>query len=287
MHEPVLLPEVIASLKPEPNHFLIDGTVGLGGHAEGFLARVLPGGRLLGIDRDADNLERARERLSGFGESVVLVQDSYANVKAHAYAHGFHHVNAVLLDLGFSSVHVDDPSRGFSFTHDGPLDMRYDRSQALTAERIVNTWLVDELARIFRQFGEETRARQAAEAIDACRGLARIQTTRQLVACLERVLPRQGKAHGATRVFQALRIAVNDELGQLERALPDFVDLLVPGGRIAIISFHSLEDRLVKRFLKSRMDLRLVNKRVITPSQEEVRKNPRARSAKLRVAEKL
>lgn len=165
--------------------------------------------------------------------------------------------------------------------------MRYDRSQALTAERIVNTWLVDELARIFRQFGEETRARQAAEAIDACRGLARIQTTRQLVACLERVLPRQGKAHGATRVFQALRIAVNDELGQLERALPDFVDLLVPGGRIAIISFHSLEDRLVKRFLKSRMDLRLVNKRVITPSQEEVRKNPRARSAKLRVAEKL
>ncbi len=287
MHQPVLLTEVVEHLKPEPNHLLIDGTVGLGGHAQVLLARVLPGGRLLGIDRDANNLASARERLSGFGNSTVLVRGSYSEVKTLAYAHGFTHVNAILLDLGFSSVHVDDPSRGFSFAHEGPLDMRYDQSQALTAGVIVNEWSQDELARIFRQLGEEPKAARAAEAIVTCRRDARIETTLQLAQCLELVLPRMGKTHGATRVFQALRIAVNDELGELERALPDLVDLLVPGGRIAIISFHSLEDRLVKQFLKSRSDLHLVNKHVITPSQEEVRKNPRARSAKLRVAEKI
>lgn len=287
MHEPVLLSEVVTSLKPEPNFLLIDGTVGLGGHAEALLARVLPGGRLLGIDRDAGNLESARERLSRFGDSVVLVQGTYANVKTHAVHHGFDSVNGILLDLGFSSVHVDDPIRGFSFANDGPLDMRYDQTQTLTAEVIVNEWSQEELARIFRQLGEEPKARQAAEAIVACRKEKRIETTAQLVACLAEDLPRQGRSHGATRVFQALRIAVNDELGELERALPDLVGLLAPGGRIAIISFHSLEDRLVKQFLKSRTDLHLVNKHVITPSQEEVRKNPRARSAKLRVAEKI
>lgn len=286
MHQPVLLTEVVEHLKPEPNHFLIDGTVGLGGHAEVLLARVLPGGRLLGIDRDANNLNSARERLSGFGNSAVLVRGSYAQVKTHAYAHGFTHANAILLDLGFSSVHVDDPSRGFSFAHEGPLDMRFDQSQTLTAEVIVNEWSQDELSRVFRIYGEEPRAARAAEAIVDCRKDVRLKTTTQLVQCLDGILPRQGRTHGATRVFQALRIAVNDELGELERALPDLVDLLVPGGRIAIISFHSLEDRLVKQFLKSRKDLKLVNKHVITPSQEEVRKNPRARSAKLRVAEK-
>lgn len=287
MHQPVLLSEVISYLKPEPNDLLIDGTVGLGGHAEVLLARVLPGGRLLGIDRDANNLEIARERLSRFGDNVVLVHDSYANAKSHAAHHGFDSVNGILLDLGFSSVHVDDPTRGFSFAHDGPLDMRYDQSQTLTVEVIVNEWSQDELARIFRQLGEDPRARQAAEAIVVCRKDKRIETTAQLVQCLASALPRQGRTHGATRMFQALRIAVNDELGELERALPDLVDLLAPGGRIAIISFHSLEDRLVKQFLKSRTDLHLVNKHVITPSQEEVRKNPRARSAKLRVAEKI
>lgn len=287
MHQPVLLREVIEHLKPEPNHFLIDGTVGLGGHAQALLARVLPGGRLLGIDRDAGNLESARERLARFGQSVVLVQGSYANVKTHAVHHGFDSVNGILLDLGFSSVHVDDPTRGFSFAHDGPLDMRYDQSQTLTAEVIVNEWSQDEISRVFRLYGEEPRAAAAAKAIVACRKDARIETTTHLVQCLDGVLPRQERTHGATRVFQALRIAVNDELDELTRALPDLVNLLVPGGRIAIISFHSLEDRLVKQFLKSRTDLRFVNKHVITPSQEEVRKNPRARSAKLRVAEKI
>ncbi len=286
MHQPVLLTEVIENLKPEPNDFLIDGTVGLGGHAQALLARVFPGGRLLGIDRDAKNLETARERLSGFGDAVVLVRDSYSHAKTHAAHHGFDRVNGILLDLGFSSVHVDDPTRGFSFVNDGPLDMRFDQSQMLTAEVIVNEWSQEELARVFRLYGEEPKAAQAAEAIVECRKVARIETTASLVECLSKALRRQGRTHGATRVFQALRITVNDELGELERALPDFVDLLVPGGRIAIISFHSLEDRLVKRFLKSRADLSLVNKHVITPSQEEVRKNPRARSAKLRVAEK-
>lgn len=286
-HIPVLQNEVSEYLKPEPKHFLIDGTVGLGGHAESLLARVLPGGRLLGIDRDAASLEIARERLSRFGDAVVLVNDSYSNAKMHACANGFTHVNSILLDLGFSSAHIDDPSRGFSFQVKGDLDMRYDRRQSLTAKVIVNEWSQDELARIFRQYGEEPLARQASMAIVTAREKTPLITTVQLAECLEKAFPRRGRIHPATRVFQAIRIAVNDELGELERALPDLVDLLVHGGRIAVISFHSLEDRLIKRFFKSCQTLKLVNRRVVTASQEEVKKNPRSRSAKLRVAEKI
>lgn len=286
-HVPVLLEEVSNYLQPEPNKFFIDGTVGLGGHAYALMSRALPGSRLLGIDRDASNLEIARERLARFGDSVVLVRDSFANVKTHASVHGFTSVGAILLDLGFSSVHVDDPSRGFSFASNGPLDMRYDRTQALTAEMIVNGWSVDELARIFRQYGEEAQALRIAAAITREREDHRITSTSELSKIVEGVIKRHGKIHPATRMFQALRIAVNDELGELERALPNLVELLAPGGRIAIITFHSLEDRLVKRFFKSRPDLQILTKRVVTPSQEEVRKNRRARSAKLRVACRL
>ena len=208
-HVPVLLEEVSNYLKPEPNKLFIDGTVGLGGHAYALLSRALPGSRLLGIDRDADNLELARKRLAQFGSAVVLVHDSYANAKILAHAHGFTSVDAILLDLGFSSVHVDDPKRGFSFQSDGPLDMRYDRTQALTAEVIVNEWPLEELARIFRQHGEEPLARPIAQAIVRSRKDLRITTTCALADLIESVVKRRGKIHPATRVFQALRMTVN------------------------------------------------------------------------------
>ena len=285
-HIPVLLNEVINHLKPEPNHFLIDGTVGQGGHAHAFLQRALPDGRLLGIDRDTSNLAIAKERLAEFGNNVILVQDSFANAKTHAYAHKFTSVNAVLLDLGFSSAHVDDPERGFSFALDGPLDMRYDQTQELSAEQIVNTWSEDELARIIRMYGEDRNARRIAEAIVEQRANSPISRTKELAECIARRVRRTGKIHPATKTFQALRIVVNDELGELERALPELVKLLATGGRIAVISFHSLEDRIIKQFFKTDPNLEVITKRPITASQEELKQNPRSRSAKLRVAQK-
>lgn len=294
-HIPVLLDEVLTHLQPEPNKSFIDGTVGQGGHAEGLLQRVLPevrqngliSGTLLAIDRDARNLAASRKRLAKFGDAVVFVRDSYANIKQHAITHGFDQVDGILLDLGFSSEHVDDPERGFSFQSDGPLDMRYDTSQSLTAAKIVNEWDEEELARLFRLYGEEPKARAVAQAIVSDRISHPFERTLELAACVACVVPKQRGIHPATRVFQALRIAVNDELGELQKALLDCVDLLVPGGRLAVITFHSLEDRLVKTFLKERSDLQILTKHVVKPSQEEVKKNPRARSAKLRVAQKI
>lgn len=288
-HIPVLLSEVITHLQPEPNKSFIDGTVGQGGHAEAIL-NVLPGGRqirLLAIDRDKRNLDVAKERLARFNDAVVFVNDSFANIKQHALIHGFDQVDGILLDLGFSSAHVGDPERGFSFQSDGPLDMRYDRSQSLTAAKIVNEWDEAELARIFRQYGEEKQASKIAEVIVERRNMKLFERTLELAECVEGVAPRHGKIHPATRVFQALRIAVNDELSELQKALPDCVDLLKSGGRLAIISFHSLEDRMVKAFMKERDDLRVITKHVITASETEVKANQRARSAKLRVAEKI
>ncbi len=292
-HIPVLLSEILTYLQPEPNKSFIDGTVGQGGHAQAILERGLPEVRqkkelpcMLAIDRDDRNLAVARERLAKFGDAVVFVRDSFANIKQHALSHGFSNVDGILLDLGFSSAHVDDPNRGFSFQSDGPLDMRYDTSQSLTAAKIVNEWDEEELARLFRQYGEEKKARAVAEAIVSERIARPFERTLELTACVESVVPRQGAIHPATRVFQALRIAVNDELGELERALPDCVDLLAPGGRLAIITFHSLEDRLVKTFMKERSDLQVLTKHVVKPSTQEVKQNPRSRSAKLRVAVK-
>lgn len=291
-HKSVLLQEVLDHLQPEPNQLFVDGTVGQGGHAFAILERalsVVPSNktRLLAIDRDANNLAIARERLSKFGDSVVFVHDSYANAKIHAYANQFTRVHGILLDLGFASSHVDDPHRGFSFRADGPLDMRYDTSKGITASDIVNTWSEDELARIFRQYGEEKQARRVAQAIVAVRAKHQFLKTTELAACVSSVIKSSGKIHPATRVFQALRIAVNDELGELRRALPDLVDLLLPNGKLLVITFHSLEDRIVKQFMKDHTQLRVITKHAIKPSQEEININPRSRSAKLRVAEKI
>ncbi len=283
MHIPVLLEEVIQYLGPEPKEHFIDGTVGAGGHAEAILERTAPDGRLLGIDRDPRNLEVARQRLKRFGARVELARGSYADVETH----GWKSADGILLDLGFSSVHIEDASRGFSFQSEGPLDMRYDPGQELTAATIVNGWKEEELARLFRKYGEEPAAGKIAKAIVEARRRERLVTTTQLVGAVITAVRRRGKIHPATRVFQALRIAVNDELGELERALPKLALLLAPGARLVIISFHSLEDRIVKNFFSQHHSLKILTKHVVVPSQEEVRKNPRARSAKLRVAEKL
>ncbi|OGL66540.1 16S rRNA (cytosine(1402)-N(4))-methyltransferase [Candidatus Uhrbacteria bacterium RIFCSPHIGHO2_01_FULL_63_20] len=288
VHVPVMLKEVLEALDPRPGQDYLDGTVGQGGHSEAILKRTAPDGRLLAIDRDPRNLEVAARRLSPFGDRVMTVRASFrdaAEVARNALVGPF---AGILLDLGFSSAHVEDASRGFSFQQDGPLDMRYDPSQELTAAVIVNGWKEEELAKLLRLYGEEPHARRIAEAIVDARREARIVTTGHLAEVVELVVRRTGRTHPATRTFQALRIAVNDELGELERALPSLVSLLAPGGRLAVISFHSLEDRFVKRFFKDQdgETLKILTKRPLTASPEEAKLNPRARSAKLRVAER-
>lgn len=288
-HIPVLLEETLAFLDPKPGGVFLDGTVGHGGHAAAILERITPDGRLLAIDRDARNLETAKKRLAFAGRRVIFVRDSYANAFSHAERHGFFGCDGILLDLGFSSAHVDDPSRGFSFLKEGPLDMRYDQTQELTAAMIVNGWTENELATIFRLYGEEPEASRFAKTIVQTRRQHRFLTTTDLASHIELVSPRRGKIHPATRVFQALRISVNDETGELERALPMMVSLLKSGGRLVIISFHSLEDRIVKKFFQTQKHhtLRVLTKHVVVPSEEEQMRNPRSRSAKLRAAEKI
>ena len=285
-HIPVLLAEVVEHLRPEPNETFIDGTVGQGGHAEIILEHLLPGGRLLAMDRDPVNLQIAKENLVRFGKNVVYVNDSYASADEHAQAQKFEGVDGILLDLGYSSLHIEDATRGFSFMKDGPLDMRYDTHHGESAQTIVKEWNEEQLARIFRIYGEEPKAREIAKAIILARKRAPIKTTLELANIVSTVVYAHGPTHPATKVFQALRIAVNDELGELELALPRCVGLLKPGGRFAVITFHSLEDRIVKNFFRSCSDLELETKKPIAPSREEIKSNPRSRSAKLRVAVK-
>ncbi|HBL39851.1 TPA: 16S rRNA (cytosine(1402)-N(4))-methyltransferase [Candidatus Uhrbacteria bacterium] len=289
VHQPVLLKEVLDGLNLHPGDTVIDGTVGIGGHAAAVWQRIAPDGRLLAIDRDEQNLKLARERLSPFGGRIAFAQGSYADVKKLAYEHAISSARGILLDLGYASSHVEDPARGFSFQNEGPLDMRYDVSQELTADTLVNLGTQDELADIFRRYGEERQARKIAQAIYTARRKEQFKTTTQLADFIAGLMPRRGRIHPATKIFQALRIVVNDELGELERALPELVDMLEGGGRLAVISFHSLEDRLVKQFIKKQAETGAgenLTKRVITPSKEEVRSNPRARSAKIRIFEK-
>ncbi|MCL4535673.1 MAG: 16S rRNA (cytosine(1402)-N(4))-methyltransferase RsmH [Bacteroidetes bacterium] len=305
-HTPVLFEEVMAALQPRPGGRYIDATLGLGGHARGILERSAPGGRLLGLDADPDAVESAKQRLVDFGERCVLVVANFAEVGSVAVEHGFAAVDGVLFDLGVSSMQLGRAERGFSFQSEGPLDMRLDPSQTTTAADLVNRLTVEELADIFYRYGEERRSRPLARAITAAREQSPIRTTGQLAAIVRRVVPRgRGRIDPATRAFQALRIAVNRELESLERALPQALDLLRPGGRLAVISFHSLEDRIVKTFMAReargcicppglpvcrcghRPRLRLITRKPITPTREEEKTNPRSRSAKLRVAEAL
>ena len=293
LHVPVLLKETIEGLDLHPGDNVIDGTVGAGGHAAAILERTAPDGRLLGLDVDEAALDAARRNLGAFGSRAMLVRESYRNVGRVLPGQAFGPAQAALLDLGFSSMEIDDPSRGFSFRFDGPLDMRFDRRQDETAASIVNGWELDDLARIFWEYGEERLARKIADGIVKARRKERILTTTALVDVIARSVPawyRRSKLHFATRTFQALRIATNDELGNVRAALPDLLDALAPGGRLAVISFHSLEDRIVKRFFQDMAAegrLTIKTKRPLVAADDEVEANPRSRSAKLRVAVKI
>jgi 16S rRNA (cytosine1402-N4)-methyltransferase len=303
VHIPVLYKEALEALQIKSDGRYIDATLGGGGHSAGILAASSPDGLLLGLDRDPSAVARARTRLATYGNRAILVVGSFERLNELAHSRGFEEVQGVLFDLGFSSLQISDPARGFAFQVDGPLDMRFNpESDIPTAEELVNTLSSEELVDILFRYGEEKRARRIVAAILAARP---IHTTGELAAVVEGVIGRRGRTHPATRVFQALRIAVNDELAAIERALPQAVDLLTDGGRLAVISFHSLEDRLVKRFLRResqdcicapeipvcvcdhRATLKLVSRKPISPSEEELVGNPRARSARLRVAERV
>ncbi len=284
MHVAVLFQEVIAALAPRDGGCYIDGTVGAGGHAAGILEASAPTGRLLGLDADPAALAIATQNLAHFGNRVLLVHSNYDRLAQVAAANGFVPVNGIVLDLGLSSIQLADAQRGFSFTSDGALDMRMNPQEPTTAADLVNTLDEKSLADLLFQFGEERASRRIARAMVAARP---IYTAAELARVIERAMGRRGRLHPATRTFQALRIAVNRELERLEKVLPQIVEVLAPGGRVAIIAFHSLEDRIVKNFFRSSDRLRVLTKHPLRPTPAEIANNPRSRSAKLRIAEKI
>lgn len=289
MHVPVLVQEVLHYLNPKSGECFIDTTVGEGGHAQAILERTSPDGKLFGIDRDPVMLERARKNLEHYGERVLLLHDSYNHLAELCDIYQFAGVDGILFDLGISSWHVFESGGGFSFRKDELLDMRFDReSDEPTAADVVNRWREDDLAHIFQLFGEERFAHRIAHAIAEARSRRPIGTSLELADIIEKAVPRAGHLHPATRAFQAIRIVVNRELELFEEALPHALRVLKKGGRIVIISYHSLEDRIVKNFLKTaarEQKLTLATKKPVIPGWEEMNANPRARSAKLRAAE--
>lgn len=291
-HQPALPDEVLQYLAPRPGGVIVDGTVGTGGHSAMILPRLLPQGRLLAIDRDPEALALARHRLTEFEPQVTVLHGNYRELPRHLGARGIAGVDGILLDLGMSSLHVERAERGFSFSKEGPLDMRMDPAQDATAASLVNRLTADELSTLLRQFGEERFAARIARRIVEARRAAPITTTTQLARLtLEAVPPaaRHGRLHPSTRTFQALRIAVNDELGALEQFLSEAHGWLNPGGRLVVLSFHSLEDRLVKRAFAdgARAGIwTVLTKKPVRPSAGEVARNPRARSTRLRAVER-
>lgn len=302
-HISVLYQSVLEYSSVRPGGRYLDGTLGAGGHAAAILDASSPDGRLLGMDRDPDALSFARQRLAPYGDRVVLVHASFAEMGKHAARLGFEQLDGILLDLGLSSRQLDDPSRGFAFRYDGPLDMRFDPSDDRSAARLVNELSTEELADILYRYGEERDSRRIARAIVAARPLG---STGELAAVVRSAVRRRepGK-HPATRTFQALRIAVNRELDALTAALPQAAELLCPGGRLLVIAFHSLEDRIVKQFFRReaqdcicppempicncqhKASFNILTRKPIRPPANEVERNPRSRSARLRVAERI
>ncbi len=285
-HTPVLLDEVMQFLDPKPGGRFIDATLGAGGHTRAILDRTAPDGRVLAIDQDESALEKSKETLASYGSRVILVHSNFKDVASLAATHDFLEADGVMADIGLSSMMVDDPSRGFSFMREGPLDMRMDRNQELTAAEVVNHYSEKEIADILYNYGEERRSRAIARSIVRARPLS---LTTDLARAVERVMggPRYGHIHPATRTFQALRIYVNDELKRLETFLDASMTVVRTGGRLVVITFHSLEDRIVKnRFRTPHVPGRVLTKKVVTGTDDELRRNPRARSAKLRAWEK-
>lgn len=306
-HVPVMPGEVIELLQPKQGQTIVDGTVGGAGHSRLIAEAILPGGRLIAIDRDEETLARARAALAPFGDAVTFVHDDFRNLSRILSELGVTGVHGVLLDLGVSSFQLDQPQRGFTYRFNAPLDMRMDARTTVTAADLVNSLSVEELTRIFRDYGEERWAHRIARKIVAEREKAPLVTTGQLVDLVKAAIPaaaRRSGPHPAKRTFQALRIAVNNELDALREGLQAAVDALLPGGRIAIISFHSLEDRIVKQTFADMARgcecppgfpvcrcgkeplLNVLTRRPVLPSEDELQENPRARSARLRAAER-
>ncbi|MGB2853034.1 MAG: 16S rRNA (cytosine(1402)-N(4))-methyltransferase RsmH [Dehalococcoidia bacterium] len=299
IHIPVLLNETIEAFQVQVGRKYIDCTVGEGGHAAAILEK---GAHLLGIDIDPQAIDVARKRLQLYGENAILINEDFENLERICSDSGFHPVHGVLFDLGMSSLQLTDTSRGFSFQHDSPLNMRFSPSHELNAATIVNTFTEEELAVIIEKYGEERRSKQIARSIVANRP---IDTTLRLATVIERTVGFRGKIHPATKTFQALRITVNQELQRLETALKQVANILFLGGRLVVISFHSLEDRLVKHYMRQeskdcicppqtlvcvcghKATFKLITKKVITPSPAEILANPRSRSARMRVAERV
>jgi 16S rRNA (cytosine1402-N4)-methyltransferase len=305
VHKTVMMAEVLDALRPNPAGRYADGTLGGAGHAAGILAASSPTGWLFGCDRDGAAIEAARRRLAPFAGRFEIRRGNFAEMAGWIPAAA---CDGLLLDLGVSSPQLDTPERGFSFQGDGPLDMRMDTNQTLTAAELVNDAGPDELARIFWEWGGERESRRLARALVQDRARQKFETTRQLAAWIEKLSPRRGKkTHPATRIFQALRIAVNDEMGSLKRGLEAAMKILKPGGRLAVITFHSLEDRIVKAFGREQAraytcpggvdvpelrqprvpEMRWVTRRAVQPGEDELSENPRSRSAQLRVLERI
>jgi len=307
-HEPVLIREVLESLDLKPGGIYVDGTVGGGGHAQAILAATAPDGIVIGIDRDDDALSESARVLEPFGARAVLTKGNYADMKGILAGIGIDRVDGIVLDLGVSSHQLETAGRGFSFTQPAPLDMRMDRDAPRTARELVNTADPRELKRILREYGEELQAGRIARAIVERRKAGPIETTDELAGIVASAMPARmshGRIHPATRTFQALRIAVNDELESLHRGIASGIDSLKEGGRFSVISFHSLEDRMVKDLFRDasrgctcppdlpvcacggKPRLRVITRKPVRPGEEEVEHNPRARSAKLRTAERI
>ena len=307
-HVPVLYEEVIAGLDIKPDGVYADGTLGGAGHSSGICERLGKDGWLIGIDRDSDALRAAAEKLKNFSCRRDLIKSNYSEIKLVMSQIGAQKLDGALLDLGVSSFQLDAPERGFSYMHDAPLDMRMNADDSLTAEDVVNGYSEADLARIIKDYGEERWAARIAQFIAKERKDHRIRSTFELVDIIKAAMPaaaRREGPHPAKRTFQAIRIEVNDELGHLESALTDFMDVLASKGRLAVISFHSLEDRIVKEAFAKRLDpcicppefpvctcgrkadVKKVTKKPVTAGEEELAQNPRARSAKLRIIEKL
>lgn len=299
-HIPVMLQETVEALRVQPGGRYVDCTVGLGGHAAAILENSFPGGQLLGIDADPEAIRITRSRLRHYGNALILVNDNFASIDNICTRHSFYPVHGILFDLGLSSFQLEVNGRGFSFQHDAPLDMRYNPGQRVTAADIVNNASEAELADILYRYGEERLARHIARHIVASRPIA---STLQLAEVVAEVARGRGRIHPATRTFQALRIAVNDELQNLEKALDQVPQLLGHGGRLVVISYHSLEDRIVKQFIRRESKgclcppgtpecrcqhsptLKPVSKKVLKPLAVEIAANPRSRSARMRIAE--
>ncbi|MCB9419438.1 MAG: 16S rRNA (cytosine(1402)-N(4))-methyltransferase RsmH [Ardenticatenaceae bacterium] len=301
-HIPVLYHEVLQLLRPQPDGRYLDATLGAGGHTAGILQASAPTGRVLAFDRDPEAIAFARKQLALYGDRVTYVNASYAEMVRLAPANGFAELDGILFDLGLSSRQLEQAERGFSFMKDGPLDMRFDPTQGETAADLINNLSETELAKIFWQYGEEQRSRRLAQAIVNGRPFT---TTRQLADFVAAQVKGRERIHPATRIFQALRIATNHELEAVETGVQAAIALLKPGGRVAVISFHSLEDRFVKQLFRhlsqgctcppqqpvctcgGTATLRLITRKAVKASEEEIQQNPRSRSARLRVAEKM